>query len=105
MGAIMSRLPAATSTSDSLSVLGNSRRLSTEVGMTRWARWCAAAAVASLAGAALCAQGSGGMAAPAAPRAGVTKDMLLNAAGSGEWRMYGPYYWSERFAPRSQMNP
>src|SRR5207253_180231 len=104
MGAIMSRLPAATSTSDSLSVLGNSRRLSTEVGMTRWARWCAAAAVASLAGAPLYAQGSGGMADPAAPRAVVTNDMLLNAAGSGDWLMYGHNYWNNRFSPLKQIN-
>src|SRR5437899_24004 len=100
----MSRLPAATSTSDSLWVLGNSRRLSTEVGMTRWARWCAAAAVASLAGAPLYAQGSGGMADPAAPRAVVTNDMLLNAAGSGDWLMYGHNYWNNRFSPLKQIN-
>ena len=70
--------------------------------MTRWARWCAAAAVASLAGAPLCAQGSGGVADPA--RAMVTNDMLLNAAGSGDWLMYGHNYWNNRFSPLKQIN-
>ena len=70
--------------------------------MTQWARWCATAAVASLAAAPLCAQGSGGVADPA--RAVVTNDMLLNAAGSGDWLMYGHNYWNNRFSPLKQIN-
>src|SRR6266571_4334995 len=90
-GAIMSPLPAAMCTWDSLSVLGNSRRTSTEVGMMHWARWSATAAVAALVAAPLCGQGSGGVADPspvAPPRAVVTNDMLTNAAASGDWLMY-----------------
>src|SRR5207244_6357427 len=79
-----------------------SRSPSTEVGMTQWARWCATAAVASLAAAPLCAQGSGGVADPA--RAVVTNDMLLNAAGSGDWLMYGHNYWNNRYSPLKQIN-
>jgi alcohol dehydrogenase (cytochrome c) len=70
--------------------------------MTQWARWCATAAVASFAAAPLCAQGSGGVADPA--RAVVTNDMLLNAAGSGDWLMYGHNYWNNRFSPLKQIN-
>ena len=75
--------------------------------MTHWARWCAAAAVASLAVAPLCAQGSGGVAGePAAapsPHTVVTDDMLLQAAGSGNWLMYGHNYWNNRFSPLKQI--
>src|SRR2546426_8837539 len=68
--------------------------------MTQWARWCAAAAVASLVAAPLCAQGSGGVAEPpAAPHSVVTNDMLLQAAGSGNWLMYGHNYWNNRYSP------
>src|SRR3989454_6746897 len=73
--------------------------------MTQWARWCAAAAVASLVAAPLCAQGSGGVAEPpAAPHSVVTNDMLLQAAGSGNWLMYGHNYWNNRFSPLKQIN-
>src|SRR5438270_1245075 len=107
MGAIMSRLPAAMCTWDSLSVLGNSRRTSTEVGMMHWARWSATAAVAALVTAPLCGQGSGGVADPspvAPPRAVVTNDMLTNAAASGDWLMYGHNYWNNRFSPLKMIN-
>src|SRR2546422_288830 len=79
MGAIMSRLRAGTCMSGSRWVQGNSRRLSTEVGMMHWARWSAAVAVAGLVAAPLCGQGSGGVGDPSgAPHAVVTNDMLLN---------------------------
>src|SRR6266699_1396339 len=106
-GAIMSPLPAAMCTWDSLSVLGNSRRTSTEVGMMHWARWSATAAVAALVAAPLCGQGSGGVADPspvAPPRAVVTNDMLTNAAASGDWLMYGHNYWNNRFSPLKMIN-
>src|SRR3989441_4010433 len=73
--------------------------------MTQWARWCAAAAVASLVAAPLCAQGSGGLAEPpAAPHSVVTNDMLLQAAGSGNWLMYGHNYWNNRYSPLKTIN-
>ena len=73
--------------------------------MTQWARWCAAAAVASLVAAPLCAQGSGGVAEPpAAPHSVVTNDMLLQAAGSGNWLMYGHNYWNNRYSPLKTIN-
>src|SRR5436305_1271111 len=107
MGAIMSPLPAAICTSDSRSVLGNSRRPSTEVGMMHWARWSATVAVAALVAAPLCGQGSGGAADPslvAPPHAVVTNDMLTNAAASGDWLMYGHNYWNNRFSPLQTTN-
>src|SRR3989441_6124940 len=101
----MSRLPAAMCTWDSLSVLGNSRRTSTEVGMMHWARWSATVVVAALVAAPLCGQGSGGAAEPAAPpHAVVTNEMLLNAAASGDWLMYGHNYWNNRFSPLKTIN-
>src|SRR2546430_1356897 len=73
--------------------------------MTQWARWCAAAAVASLVAAPLCARGSGGVAEPpAAPDSVVTNDMLLQAAGSGNWLMYGHNYWNNRYSPLKTIN-
>jgi PQQ-dependent dehydrogenase (methanol/ethanol family) len=60
--------------------------------------------VASLVAAPLAGQGSGGMADPTAPRAVVTNDMLLNAAGSGDWLMYGHNYWNNRYSPLKQIN-
>src|SRR5256712_10014574 len=100
MGAIMSRLRAGTCMSGSRWVQGNSRRLSTEVGMMHWARWSAAVAVAGLVAAPLCGQGAGGGGDPSvAPHAVVTNDMLLNAAASGDWLMYGHNYWNNRFSP------
>src|SRR5947208_6796983 len=79
---------------------------STEVGMTHWARWCATVAVASLVAAPLCGQGSAGVGAPAAapPHAVVTNDMLLQAAGSANWLMYGHNYWNNRFSPLKLIN-
>src|SRR5437870_11442635 len=106
-GAIMSRPPAATCTSDSLSVLGNSRRPSTEVGMMYWARWSATTLVAALVAAPLCGQGSGGVSNPGIPpsaTAVVTNDMLRNAAASGDWLMYGHNYWNNRFSPLKAIN-
>ncbi len=74
--------------------------------MTHWARWCATVAVASLVAAPLCGQGSAGVGDPAAapPHAVVTNDMLLQAAGSGNWLMYGHNYWNNRFSPLKQIN-
>ena len=73
--------------------------------MTHWARWCATVAVASVVAAPLCGQGSGGAADPAAPpHTVVTNDMLLQAAGSGNWLMYGHNYWNNRFSPLRQIN-
>src|SRR5688572_33277425 len=76
--------------------------------MTQWARWGAAVTVASLVGAPLCAQGSGGGGAgeePAAsPHTVVTNDMLLQAAASGDWLMYGHNYSNNRFSPLKRIN-
>src|SRR5438046_7965919 len=77
-----------------------------EVGMTHWARWCATMVIASMVAAPLCGQGSGRVADPpaAAPHAVVTNDMLLQAAGSGNWLMYGHNYWNNRFSPLKLIN-
>src|SRR2546427_1445040 len=74
--------------------------------MTHWARWCATVLVACFVAAPLCAQGSGGPGDPtaAAPHAVVTNDMLLNAAGSGDWVMYGHNYWNNRYSPLKTIN-
>ncbi|HTD70149.1 MAG TPA: hypothetical protein VK647_06815, partial [Gemmatimonadales bacterium] len=73
--------------------------------MMHWARWSATAAVAALVAAPLCGQGSGGAVDPAAPpHAVVTNDMLLNAAASGDWLMYGHNYWNNRFSPLKTIN-
>src|SRR5258706_12811333 len=73
--------------------------------MMHWARWSATAAVAALVAAPLCGQGSGGAVDPVAPpRAVVTNDMLLNAAASGDWLMYGHNYWNTRFSPLKTIN-
>src|SRR2546429_962569 len=74
--------------------------------MTHWARWCATVLVACFVAAPLCAQGSGGAGDPtaAAPHAVVTNDMLLNAAGSGDWVMYGHNYWNNRYSPLKTIN-
>ncbi len=72
-----------------------------------WARWSATVAVAALVAAPLCGQGSGGAADPlpgAPPHAVVTNDMLLNAAASGDWLMYGHNYWNNRFSPLKTIN-
>src|SRR2546428_5266436 len=74
--------------------------------MTHWARWCATVMVACFVAAPLCAQGSGGTGDPtaAAQHAVVTNDMLLNAAGSGDWVMYGHNYWNNRYSPLKTVN-
>jgi len=68
--------------------------------MTHWARWSAALTVASLVAAGLAAQGSGGAGdpLPASPSV-VTTDMLLHAAATGDWLMYGGNYWNDRYSP------
>src|SRR5213595_1027328 len=104
---IMSPLRGATCTSDSRWARGsNPPQSSTEVGMTHWARWCATVAIAAMVAAPLCGQGSGGVADPpaAAPHAVVTNDMLVQAAGSGNWLMYGHNYWNNRFSPLKLIN-
>src|SRR5438876_972459 len=75
--------------------------------MMHWARGSATVAVAALVAAPLCGQGSGGAADPlpgAPPHAVVTNDMLLNAAASGDWLMYGHNYWNNRFSPLKTIN-
>src|SRR3989449_252151 len=74
--------------------------------MTHWARWCATVMVACFVAAPLCAQGSGGTGDPTAAAAHtvVTNDMLLNAAGSGDWVMYGHNYWNNRYSPLKTIN-
>ena len=74
--------------------------------MTHWARWCATVLVACFVAAPLCAQGSGGAGDPTAAAAHtvVTNDMLLNAAGSGDWVMYGHNYWNNRYSPLKTVN-
>src|SRR5207244_10796397 len=67
---------------------------STEVGMRHWSRCSAIAVVASLIAVPLCAQS----------HTVVTNDMLRNAAGSGNWLMYGGNYWNNRFSPLKQIN-
>src|SRR5260370_41944643 len=63
-------------------------------------RWRAALAVASLVAGGLAATGSGGAGdpLPASPSV-VTTDMLLHAAASGDWLMYGGNYWNDRYSP------
>src|SRR5260221_139218 len=107
MGAIMSRLRAGTCMSGSRWVQENSRRPSTEVGVMDGALWPPGGAVAGLVGASPGGQGSGGVGdAPAGPppHAVVTNDMLLNAAVSGDWLMYGHNYWNNRFSPLKTIN-
>src|SRR5437762_2609893 len=106
-GGTTSPLPGATCTSGSRWARGsNPPQSSTEVGMTHWARWCATVAIAAMVAAPLCGQGSGGVADPpaAAPHAVVTNDMLVQAAGSGNWLMYGHNYWNNRFSPLKLIN-
>src|SRR5207247_6910491 len=69
-------------------------RPSTEVGMTHRTRWSAIAVVASMIAVPLCAQS----------HTVVTNDMLRNAAGSGDWLMYGHNYSNNRFSPLKQIN-
>jgi len=62
--------------------------------MTHWTRWSAMAVVASLITVPLGAQS----------HTVVTNDMLRNAAGSGDWLMYGHNYSNNRFSPLKQIN-
>ncbi|HEY6210311.1 MAG TPA: hypothetical protein VIW28_14720, partial [Gemmatimonadales bacterium] len=62
--------------------------------MTHWTRWSAIGVVASLIVVPLCAQS----------HTAVTNDMLLNAARSSDWLMYGGNYWNNRFSPLKQIN-
>ena len=62
--------------------------------MTHGTRWSAIAVVASLIAVPLCAQS----------HTAVTNDMLLNAARSSDWLMYGGNYWNNRFSPLKQIN-
>src|SRR5437879_13661695 len=62
--------------------------------MTHWTRCSAIAVVASLIAVPLCGQS----------HTVVTNDMLRNAAGSGNWLMYGGDYWNNRFCAVEQMN-
>src|SRR5207247_2625375 len=53
------------------------------------------------------ARGRGGAADPpprAAPQPVVQNDMLLSAAASGDWLMYGHNYWNNRFSPLKTIN-
>src|SRR5689334_24636069 len=75
--------------------------------MRYWARWSATVLVAALIAAPLCGQGSGGVSNPGiSPSANaiVTNDMLLNAAASGDWLMYGHNYWNNRYSPLKTIN-
>src|SRR6266513_1332206 len=62
--------------------------------MTHWTRWSAIAVVASMIAVPLRAQS----------HTVVTNDMLRNAAGSGDWLMYGHNYSNNRFSPLKQIN-
>ena len=71
------------------------------------ARWSATPLVAALVAAPLCGQGSGGVSNPgssSSATAVVTNDMLVNAAASGDWLMYGHNYWNNRFSPLKTIN-
>src|SRR6184192_2328046 len=71
------------------------------------ARWSAMPLVAALVAAPLCGQGSGGVSNPgssSSANAVVTNDMLVNAAASGDWLMYGHNYWNNRFSPLKIIN-
>jgi len=52
----------------------------------------------------LTAQGSGAGAASTSPHTVVTNDMLLQAAQSGDWLMYGHNYSNNRFSPLATIN-
>src|SRR2546429_959486 len=71
------------------------------------ARWSAMPLVAALVAAPLCGQGSGGVSNPgssSSATAVVTNDMLVNAAASGAWLMYGHNYWNNRYSPLKTIN-
>ena len=68
--------------------------------------WWRAVALACLMAAPtmLVGQGSGAGATTTSPRTVVTKDMLLQAAQSGDWLMYGHNYWNNRYSPLATIN-
>src|SRR5437660_68219 len=71
------------------------------------ARWSAMPLVAALVAAPLCGQGSGGVSNPGSSSSAtaiVTNDMLVNAAASGDWLMYGHNYWNNRYSPLKTIN-
>ena len=72
--------------------------------MRQWTGWWRPVALACLMAAPLAGQGSGTGAASTAPHTVVTNDMLLQAAQSGDWLMYGHNYWNNRFSPLATIN-
>jgi len=68
--------------------------------------WWRAVALACLMAAPtmLVGQGSGAGATTTSPRTVVTNDMLLQAAQSGDWLMYGHNYWNNRYSPLATIN-
>ena len=72
--------------------------------MRQWTGWWRPVALACLITAPLAAQGSGAGAASASPHTVVTNDMLLQAAQSGDWLMYGHNYSNNRFSPLATIN-
>ena len=66
--------------------------------------WWRPIALACLMTSPLTAQGSGAGAASTSPHTVVTNDMLLQAAQSGDWLMYGHNYSNNRFSPLATIN-
>jgi len=52
----------------------------------------------------LAGQGSGAGVTSTSPHTVVTNDMLLQAAQSGDWLMYGHNYWNNRYSPLATIN-
>src|SRR5437667_10282340 len=74
-----------------------------EVCMRQWTGWWRPVALACLMTGPLVGQGSGAGAAATSPHIVVTNDMLLQAASSGDWLMYGHNYWNNRFSPLNKL--
>ncbi len=72
--------------------------------MRQWIGWWRPVALVCLMTEPLAAQGSGAAAAGTSPHTVVTNDMLLQAAQSGDWLMYGHNYWNNRFSPLTTIN-
>src|SRR2546428_12783693 len=72
--------------------------------MRQWTGWWRPVALACLMTGPLVGQGSGTGAASTAPHTVVTNDMLLQAAQSGDWLMYGHNYWNNRYSPLATIN-
>ena len=68
--------------------------------------WWRAVALACLMAAPtmLVGQGSGAGTTTTSPHTVVTNDMLLQAAQSGDWLMYGHNYWNNRYSPLAMIN-